>query len=262
MTCGTGCGRRADDDRVALYRRLPVTRDADWWAGLAARSGGAVLYLGCGTGRLLPALARSSRLVVAVDADPRMLDVAADHIAGRAGVRAHVHLVAGRAEAVPVTGRFGLVLLPSNLLNELPDRAARAATLRACALRCRAGGRVALQILNPYFLARARRWEGLIEPAGGGAPIKVSGGAAHYDPWTQRYHAPVSYRFADGAELEHTMDAAAVFPEELVGLACRAGLAVQERWGARPGKDPLDGDAPTWHLVCAPRQRPAGRMRA
>lgn len=242
------------DAAVTLYSRLPITADAAWWADLAAQApGGRVLYVGCGAGRLLPVLARRCREVVAVDLDPAMLQAAAGRLADHRDLDARVWLVAGKAETMPVDGRFGLVLLPSGLLNELPGRAAQEAALTAAADRCRRDGRVAIQVLNPYFLATADRWEGTIEPAGSGRPVRVQGRVLEYDPWTQMHRAQLAYRFADGTVLEHTMEADALFPREVKALAAGAGLAIVGRWGGRPGVDPPGQSATSWHLLCAPQ---------
>lgn len=229
-----------------------MTPGAGWWSDLARGApGGRVLYAGCGVGRLALALAGACRELVAVDADPRMVAAFArrtpPELAGR------LRLAVGRVEALPVEGRFGLALLPSNLLNELPGPAARRAALRGVAARCRPDGRVALQVLNPYWLAAGpAEWRGRLHPADGGAAVEVSGRRTSFDPWTQVQRGRLTYRFPDGSRAGRDLQAVAVFPAELRGLLQEAGLAVLERWGARPGTDPLDMTTPSWHLLCAP----------
>lgn len=245
-------GESGEDDAVTLQRRLPVTAGVDWWSELVRRApGGRVLYAGCGVGRLALELAGACRELVAVDADLRM--VAAFERRLPPDLAGRVRLVAGRVEALPVGGRFGLALLPSNLLNELPGPDARREAAREVAARCRPDGRVALQVLNPYWLAAGpAEWRGRMQPADGGAPVEVSGRRTSFDPWTQLQRGRLTYRFPDGSTAGRELEAVAVFPAELRRLLGDAGLVVVERWGARPGTDPLDTTTPSWHLVCAP----------
>jgi SAM-dependent methyltransferase len=242
--------------RVDLYDRLPVTADVGWWRQLADEApDGRVLYVGCGTGRLAVPIAEVARELVAVDVDAGMLEAFRSRLAeADDDLAARVRLVEEDAASLSLGERFGLVVLPSNLLNGITDPAARAATARAAATHCLPDGHVVMQVLNPYWLAcEDPSARGRIQPDADAPPIDVAIRRHEFDTWEQRAHATITYRFADGAELVDEIDAIVLYPRELRALVYQAGLKVVDRWGAVPGEDPLDVAGGTWHLVCAPR---------
>jgi SAM-dependent methyltransferase len=242
--------------RVELYDRLPVTADVGWWRERAEASpDGRVLYVGAGTGRLAVPVAEVTRELVAVDNDPGMLAAFRTRLeATDPALAGRVRLVEADAASLSLVERFGLVVLPSNLLNGITDPAARAAAAKAAAAHCLPDGHVVMQVLNPYWLAcddpSAR---GRIQPDADAPPIDVAIRRHEFDTWEQRAHATITYRFADGAELVDEIDAIVLYPRELRALVYQAGLKVVDRWGAVPGEDALDVAGGTWHLVCAPR---------
>lgn len=240
-------------DRVRLYQRLPLTEDAEWWRDLARRSpDGQVLYVGCGTGRLGAPLAQVAERLVGVDRDPQMLQAFRSRIEAD-GLSDRVDLLAVEAAELELGEQFGLVILPSSLLNGITDPAERTQAARAAAEHCRPDGKVVLQVLNPYWMAcEDPSARGRIEPAGGGEAIEVAIRMLGFDPWDQRHRSRITYRFSDGEELSDDVDATALYPRELRALAFQAGLEIVDRWGARPGRDDVSTTGGTWHLVCVP----------
>jgi SAM-dependent methyltransferase len=242
----TGDGE-ADHVRAELYRRLPLLDGDRWWVELARSSpDGRVLELGAGTGRLTAALLDAGLAVTAVERDPGMLTVLRDRVGDAATV------VAADAADLPAMDPFGLVVLPTSLLNELPDAATRRRVLEGASDRCRGDGRVALHLLGPWWLAALPpRSTGRLQPADGTPTVEVTVVDEGFDGWTGRRGATLTYRFGDGALLRDRLDAAVVTGAELALALAAAGLEVEHRYGAAPPDDE-PGNGPAWHLVCRP----------
>lgn len=238
-------------DRAALYARLPVT-DADrWLLDLAdATLGGRVLELGAGAGRLTVALAGTGAQVTAVERDPAMLEALRRRVGDRADGR--VDVVAADATALPAgLGPFDLVVAATSVLNELPTPRDRGALLRAAADVLAPGGRVALQLLGPWWLASAAgAVVGHLDPLDPREPpVEVNIELGELTAWPGRRRARLTYRFADGARLIDDLDAALVSPGELEVALAAAGLEVADHAGG--------ADTPAWRLVCRPSRRVA-----
>lgn len=120
--------------------------DLPLWEELAGASADDVLDLGCGTGRVALHLARRGHRVSGVDSDP-ILVAELNRRAQRAGLSAKA--VIGDARDFDLGRRFGVVLVPMQLLQLLDD-----ATERRCCLSCAArhlgpGAWLAIAILAP-----------------------------------------------------------------------------------------------------------------
>ena len=118
------CGRYAAD--LAL------------WEELAARERGPILDVGAGTGRVALRLARAGHAVTALDREPELLAA----LRARAGVVA-VEVVAADARDFALDTRFGLIIVPMQTIQLLPERAPFLATARAHLV---AGGLLAVAI--------------------------------------------------------------------------------------------------------------------
>lgn len=104
--------------------------DLPLWRELAAETGGPILDLGAGSGRVTLDLARAGHEVVALDTDPVLL-AALDERAGAS--RLSVTTVQADARTFALERRFPLVLAPMQTVQLLGGPEGRAALLR-CAL--------------------------------------------------------------------------------------------------------------------------------
>jgi SAM-dependent methyltransferase len=119
------------------------TADLELWEELAERTGGRVLDVGAGTGRVALHLARAGYAVTALDRDPAMLAVLRE--------RAHaegLEIPTVEADAVRFNAgeaAFGLVAVPMQTIQLLPRRSGFFASARRAVAP---GGLVALAITD------------------------------------------------------------------------------------------------------------------
>ena len=123
-----------------------VVEDVAFYVEEAVRSGGPVLELGVGTGRIAVPVAAAGIEVVGVDLSAGMLEVAREQ-AELAGVP--LDLRQGDMRDPPVDGRFPLVAIPFRSLLHMETDADRRAALRAVADRLAPGGRLVFDVFTP-----------------------------------------------------------------------------------------------------------------
>ncbi len=166
-------------------------RDLDLYLALAGRTGGPILELAAGSGRLAVPLALAGHNVTAVDLDPAML-ARADARARAAGRAAAGRLELIEADlldlALPGAGTFRLAFIALNSLFLLATRDAQRRAFRTMATHLAPGGLAAVDIWLPEPDDLAR-FDGRlifeyerIDPETGHEVTKVA--AARYDPTT------------------------------------------------------------------------------
>ena len=136
-------------DRIArLYDpwSVSVVEDVDFYVAEAVRSGGPVLELGVGTGRIAVPIARAGVAVVGVDSSEEMLAVAREQ-AELAGV--DLDLRFGDMRDPPVDEQFALVVTPFRTLLHMQTDDDRRAALAAVRARLREGGRFVFDVFTP-----------------------------------------------------------------------------------------------------------------
>ncbi|MBI4510450.1 MAG: class I SAM-dependent methyltransferase [Deltaproteobacteria bacterium] len=247
--------RRAD---VNHYRRL-----ARSW-----NTGGGILELGCGTGRLLVPLARDGHRVVGVDMSHEML-VAAQNRLGHLGrnVWERARLLQADMRATPLGKRFPLVICAFNTFQHLYSSEDVASCLACVREHLEEGGRFAFDVLVPdlHWLVRdpLKRWARTVfhHPKTG---ERLEYSTNHvYDPITQIVHVRIYYRPVPEKDEPASPDSLAAsrktrvvrlahrqfFPAELEELLSCHGFVVEERWGSFSGEK-LDGNSDSMVLLC------------
>jgi SAM-dependent methyltransferase len=240
--------RRAD---VSFYCQL---------AGQALGSGGRVLELACGSGRVTTGLLRAGHHVVGLDVSLPMLRQAAAHI-GRLGraARARSALVCADMRSFALGIRFPVVIMAFNAFEHLYTRV----EVRECLDRVRAhlepGGRLMFDVQNPdlRWLSRDphKRWARtrFTHPRTGQRMIYSTN--HDYDPVSQIVVIRLYYDPAPGSKARRqmiTISQRKFFPAELEALLDANGFAVEARYGDFHGS-PLDADGDTQLVVCRPR---------
>lgn len=124
--------------------------DIDLLLSFAEATGGSILEMGCGSGRVLAPLAGAGFSVVGLDRSTTMLDRACARLAN-ANLVDRVSLVEGdMAGDVPVPGEpFGLVVFTLNALMHLPSAELQMAALANARNRLGPKGQLVIDIMNP-----------------------------------------------------------------------------------------------------------------
>ncbi|HET9506652.1 MAG TPA: methyltransferase domain-containing protein [Gaiellaceae bacterium] len=138
-------------DRIArLYDPWShsVTEDIEFYVEEARRSGGPVVELACGTGRIAVPVAQAGFRVIGVDGSAAMLEVARERAAA-AGVEELVELRLGDLREPPVAERVPLVLVPFRSLLHMTTERDRERALEAAGSLLLPGGRLVFDVFAP-----------------------------------------------------------------------------------------------------------------
>jgi SAM-dependent methyltransferase len=117
--------------------------DLPSWRSLATATGGPVLDVGAGTGRVTLDLAAQGLAVVALDSEAALLAALAHRAAGLA-----VETVVADARSFELGRRFPLIVVPMQTLQLLGGRRGRAAFLRCARAHLEPGGLVAAALAD------------------------------------------------------------------------------------------------------------------
>jgi SAM-dependent methyltransferase len=123
-----------------------VVEDVGFYLEEARRSGGPVVELGVGTGRIAVPIAADGIRVIGIDSSRRMLDVCARR-AALAGVE--LDLRVGDLREPPVTGRVPLVICPFRSLLHMHTDEDRRRVLASARRLLLPGGRFAFDVFTP-----------------------------------------------------------------------------------------------------------------
>ena len=217
--------------------------DLDLYLALAARTGGPLLELGCGTGRLAVALAAAGYAVTGVDRDPAMLARARVSIA-RGGRDADANLRLVEADiaglALPDAGSYRLGFIALNSIFLMASRDGQRAALAALAGHLAPGGVAVVDAWQPDADDLAR-FDGRVmleyvrdDPESGLQVVKTS--SARYDPTSQvvvltaRYEEGAAGRPAVRWVREDRLRL--ISADELAGLAGDVGLELETLAGS------------------------------
>lgn len=225
--------------------------DFPFWERLAQRTGGPILELGCGAGRLLPSFAATGN-VLGVDRDRAMV------LRARKSTGLHpnsITIIQADLLALPLKASFNLIVMACNLLGQLPDGEA-VQCLSGIASRLGARGWFAAELPSPRDTAipasaRSNPIATFLEPETQ-HPVQVF---AHQT--LQEEHLEVWWHydelFPDGRVVRHERSERFTLrgPERMASLLRNAGFSQIEFFGDYLGS-PLRAHSPAY-LVTASR---------
>ena len=125
-----------------------VTEDVDFYVEHALASGGPVVELAVGTGRIAIPVARAGIDVIGVDSSPGMLAIARA-AAEEAGVADRLDLRVGDLREPPVSERVPLVLCPFRTLLHMETEDEKLRALRAARALLEPGGSFVFDVFAP-----------------------------------------------------------------------------------------------------------------
>lgn len=128
----------------------PTEGDVEFFRQLAAGTGGPVLEIGCGTGRVASALAEAGFEVVGVDRSAPMLRLAQERRASvRPEVAGRLTFVQGDMTTLDLARRFPLIVAPSRVFQFALTSDDQRAALQAFKAHLSPGGRLVLDLFDP-----------------------------------------------------------------------------------------------------------------
>jgi len=138
-------------DFPVLYhaQHKDYTQDQSFWLELASQSNGSILELGCGTGRVLLAIAQAGFPIFGLDNDLHML-LLLQELASET-IRASLNIIQADMGRFHLATRFGLILLPCNTYSTF-SLSQRQAILGCIQRQMLPGGIFAVSLPNPAVL--------------------------------------------------------------------------------------------------------------
>jgi SAM-dependent methyltransferase len=145
-------------DYVVPYQ---TRQDVTFFVEAAQASGGPVLEVGCGTGRVLIPTARASIAISGIDLSPHMLDVCQRRLAQEpAEVQNRVQLEQADMRDFDLGQTFKLITIPFRPFQHLIEVEDQIACLRCIHRHLADDGRFILDLFNPFLPSLAREITG------------------------------------------------------------------------------------------------------
>jgi SAM-dependent methyltransferase len=136
-------------DHIRLYG---ARADVPFYIEAAKRSGGPVLELACGTGRVLLPTAQAGVAITGLDRSSEMLARCREKLAAEpADVRGRVGLVEGDMRSFDLGRSFSLVTVPFRGFQHLVTIDDQLACLSSVRRHLAPGGRLIFDLFNPHF---------------------------------------------------------------------------------------------------------------
>jgi len=138
-----------------LYDHVPLyleRQDLDFYVAEAKASGGPVLEVGCGTGRILLPTARAGCTITGIDSSGHMLARCRTKLAAEpAAVQSRVTLAQHDMRSLSLERTFALITAPFRVVQHLITQEDQLQFLAAARRHLAPGGRLVFDVFNPWF---------------------------------------------------------------------------------------------------------------
>ena len=254
-------------DPVDYDRQDSSDMGVAFYASLARETGGPVLEIACGTGRVAIPIARQGFAVTGLDVVPGMLERARGKATGLP-----VRWIEGDARDFDLDERFRLIFLTGNAFQAFLTNADQEALLGRVRAHLHDEGLFAFETRNPrwrtsegrdevpdglFIYLETRAEEEALPPHtdAHGREVRESRSRT-YDHVAQVLHWTSYQRWHEGGAQERTKTTRIAlrytFPQELAALLHHNGFTIARRYGDWDG-EPLTAASPSIIVVCRKR---------
>lgn len=238
--------------------------DVEGYRVAAERSGGPVLELGAGTGRITLDIARAGIAVHALDAHPGMLEALRRKLAADTReVHDRVTVIEGDMRRFDLGERFPLIIAPFRVFLHNTTTEDQLACLRSVRTHLRPDGRFVFNVFHPSLaymaqnsgpLAGIWRWTNTVQQPEGGVVVRSE--ANRYDTVRQLVYSQHRYDEygADGTLIRSTLqqlELAYLYAGDLRWLLSEAGFGTVDIAGGFDGQ-PVERDGDELVVVAKP----------
>lgn len=138
------------DDWANIYDAVyaDLDHDIDFYVEQAVNSGGPVLEIGCGTGRISLSIAAKGIDVVGIDISPRMIEVARAK-AEKRGLTPHCIFQPGDMASLELADRYPLIIMPFRSFQSMLSVQEQRQALTGVKSHLSPGGSFVLDTFNP-----------------------------------------------------------------------------------------------------------------
>jgi ubiquinone/menaquinone biosynthesis C-methylase UbiE len=244
------------------WRMKGDVEDIPFYVEQAKESGGSVLELGCGTGRVTLPIAESGTEAVGLDLSPDMLNIAEQKLSRMSReIQEKVQFTEGDMANFALGKQFSLVILPANQFRELMTTDDQLSCLRCIASHLNKDGSVVIEVTNPF--RSIERWTtgevfqrkvGYCEETGIIVEcVFETTGVNLMEQWIEQETVYIEHLW-DGSTIRHVGRSRSrhIFPGELDLLLGICGFKVTDKWGGY-NRSRLEDKSPRL-IVCAKRQ--------
>ena len=243
-------------EEFADPRNYDIEQNTDkgiaFYSSLAQETGGPILEIACGTGRVSIPIARLGLALTGLDILPGMLEQARAKSAGLP-----VRWIVGDARTFDLGEQFRLIYMTGNAFQAFLTRADQAALLACVHAHLHDQGLFAFETRNPRWADLDTRteeeyWETYTDVDG--RAVRMSGTQA-YDHVAQILHWTTYRRWREGEQERTKITRIAVrytFPQELEALLHYNGLTIARQYGDWE-LGPLTSDSTSIISVCRKR---------
>ena len=218
----------------------------EFWLSQARISGGPVLELGCGTGKLSIPLAEAGFSVTGLDNSPALLQFAASK-------SDDVRWIEGDMRSFDLGERFALIMLPSNNLGHLHTPEDFEGCISSVKRHLQPGGVFVIDVFVPnlQLLLRCAEGEYVLDEydsPGGEGRVRVTA-SSYYESATQIVRTTTTRKVDGQPDVVGSLDLKMYFPRELEALVRCNGLSMVARYGGHAGEE-FDDESRHQILVC------------